>query len=235
MIRILNIETSTDICSVSISENGIVADQIVSQNDRSHSRVLGTYIEKILTDNRLEADDFNALAISSGPGSYTGLRIGTSTAKAFCFAAEIPLIAVNTMKIMAKMLVEKQNPKNEKILIVPMIDAKRAEVYTAVFDLNLNIIKDTKALILEENSFAEYKDYKLILCGNGAEKAKNILNNNNNIHYVEDVFPSAEFMGHFSTDLYNKNQFVDVVYFEPFYLKDFVATTPKNKVLNLKK
>jgi tRNA threonylcarbamoyladenosine biosynthesis protein TsaB len=231
MIRILNIESSTDVCSISISEDAVCAAVKISEDDRSHSKLIGIFIEELLSENNLKASDFNAVAISSGPGSYTGLRIGTSTAKAFCFGANIPLISVNTMQIMAKMLIEKKMELDDELLIIPMLDAKRAEVYTSVFDSNLNTISETKAVILKEDSLSEYKESNLVLCGNGSQKAKHIINNNK-IVFAEKIFPSAEYMGFFSNSLYNKNIFEDVAYYEPFYLKDFVATTPKNKVLN---
>ncbi len=234
MIKILNIETSTDICSVSVFENQECKALKISGNDRSHSKLLGVFVQEILSETKLKPADFNAVAISSGPGSYTGLRIGTSLAKGFCYGANIPLIAVNTLKLMAYMAIKKYKDSDENRLIIPMIDAKRQEVYNAVFDNELNIISDTNALILEKKSFEKYENKKLIICGNGSDKCKEIVYGKN-IEYLEGVFPSAELMGFFAMDLYNKKDFVDTAYFEPLYLKDFIATIPKNKVLNIKK
>lgn len=234
MIRILNIETSTDICSVSISVNGECIALKITENDRSHSKILASFIKDVLDETKLNAKDINAVAISSGPGSYTGLRIGASTAKGFCYGANIPLIAVNTMQIIAKMALQQKNNLDNNSVIIPMIDAKRMEVYVAGFNLKLEKTFDTKAEIITKDSFSELNNKNLIFCGNGIEKCKNVLNGSN-ILYLNDIYPSAENMGYFSNILYNKSVFENVVTFEPFYLKDFIATTPKNKVLNFKK
>lgn len=229
-IRILNIETSTDICSVSVSINGECTALKVSERNKSHSQILGVFIKDILLENNLKPSDFSAVAISSGPGSYTGLRIGVSTAKGFCFGANIPLIAIDTMEIMTIMAINKQILKHHNDFFIPMIDARRMEVYTAIYNNNIQKISSTEALILDQNSFDKYSDYKINIFGDGAEKALKLISHEK-IVYIENIYPSAEYMCEISNKLYNKNVFVDVIYFEPFYLKDFVATTPKNKVL----
>lgn len=232
MALILNIETSSDLCSVSLTEGEELKAFKSSDIDKSHSKQLAIFINDILTENSLKAKNLDAVAISEGPGSYTGLRIGVSTAKGICFGANIPLIAVNTLDIMAySLLLIKQAEISKKSTIIPMIDARRNEVYCSVFSNDLTIIEPPKALILEKDSFSEYDN--IILCGNGAEKAQNILEHGN-FSFVDGITPSAKHMGHFSNVAYNKNDFVDVIYFEPYYLKDFVATTPKNKVINVK-
>lgn len=233
MSIILNIETSTDICSVSISVDGECIALKISDNDRSHSKILASFIQDVLRESNFKPKDINALALSSGPGSYTGLRIGASTAKGFCYGADIPLIAVNTMQIIAKMALLQKTDLDNNCVIIPMIDARRMEVYAAGFNDNLDVVFDTKAEIITEGSFSEYKNKKLIFCGNGIEKCKQILSSDNS-HFLKDIYPSAENMGYFSNKLYTKSVFENVVTFEPFYLKDFIATTPKNKVLNIK-
>ncbi len=234
MGRILNIETSTEICSVSVSESGKCVAYRESGADRSHSTILGSFIKDVFEELEYGPREIDAVAISSGPGSYTGLRIGVSTAKGLCLGATIPLIAVDTLKIMTLAAMQNFSSIDNDTLIIPMIDAKRQEVYTAVFNEQFDKISTTQALILEKNSFEKYTGKNLIICGNGAEKARKILNSENTT-YIDNIYPSAQIMGNFSEIAYNKSDFVDVIWFEPFYLKDFIATTPKNKVLNFNK
>lgn len=234
MVRILNIETSTEICSVSVFENGKCAAYRESEPDRSHSKILGSFIKDVFEELNITNENLEAVAISSGPGSYTGLRIGVSLAKGIAYGAGIPLIAVDTLQIIAYSALQKYTKNSDDYLIIPMIDARRSEVYSAVFDKNLTKVSNTQSLILERNTFEKYVSKKLVLCGNGAEKAMEILDKKN-INYIRDVYPSAKNMGVFSEISYNKKEFVDVIWFEPFYLKDFIATTPKNKVINLNK
>lgn len=239
MARILNIETSTEVCSVSISEDGFCKDLLINiptkdsgVNNGQHSKLLAVYIQDILSKNKYTAKDFDAVAISSGPGSYTGLRIGTSTAKGFCFGANIPLISVNTLQTLSEMAIEKSSDSFD--VIIPMIDAKRMEVYTAIFDANNKMTSQIQAKIIDETSFNDLKTKKIIICGNGSEKCKTTLNSKN-FNYLENIYPSAEFMCSIAEEHYNNNNFSDLVYFEPFYLKDFVTTTPKDKLANLLK
>ncbi len=234
MATILNIETSTEVCSVSVSVDGqckflkIQRPSGDAGEKSSHSLLLAVFIDEILKENGLSASDLDAVAVSAGPGSYTGLRIGVSTAKGFAFGAGLPLVAVDTMLIIAAMA--KKLCTADYDLIVPMTDARRMEVYCAVFDKNLKQISATEARIIEESSFTELSSGKIVFCGNGAEKCMEILQNDENI-FLTDTFTSAEYMAEFSEELFNNQKFVDLVYFEPFYLKDFVATTPRNKVI----
>jgi len=234
MARILNIETSTEICSVSISENGLCKYLKIHNPESemtekaSHSKLLAVFIDQILTENNLKPVDIDAVAISAGPGSYTGLRIGVSTAKGFCFGTGIPLIAVDTLLTVAAML--KSVCKKQYDYIIPMTDARRMEVYCCIFDTELNLISKTEAKVVDETSFSELSASKVVFCGNGAEKCMEIMNKEN--FFVEkNVFPSAEYMSEFSEKFFNEGKFADLVYFEPFYLKDFVATTPRDKFL----
>ena len=233
MSLILNIETSTEICSVSISENGKCKyfkifghKNTTNDNKGNHSKLLAVFINEILTENNILAQQLDAVAISSGPGSYTGLRIGVSTCKGFCFGTKLPLISVNTLQIMANMAVNLY--KNDIDLYVPMIDARRMEVYTAIFDKNLDFLSNVEAKIIDENSYSNIKNKKIAFFGNGMTKCKDIFTNGN-FSFLPNIFPSAEYMDSLSEKFFLEKKFVDLVYFEPFYLKEFMATTPKNK------
>ena len=233
MSLILNIETSTEVCSVSISEKGKCKylkifghNSETNDNKGNHSKLLAVFINEILTENSILPKQLDAVAISSGPGSYTGLRIGVSTCKGFCVGINLPLISVNTLQIMANMAVNIY--KNDIDLYVPMIDAKRMEVYTTIFDKKLNFLSDVEAKIVDENSYSNVKNKKIGFFGNGMNKCKSIFSNDN-FSFLPDIFPSAEYMDSLSEKLFLEKKFTDLVYFEPFYLKEFVATTPKNK------
>ncbi|MDD2634394.1 MAG: tRNA (adenosine(37)-N6)-threonylcarbamoyltransferase complex dimerization subunit type 1 TsaB [Bacteroidales bacterium] len=230
MALILNIETSTDICSVSLSKNGNILDFRVDNPANTgvergqHSRILAILIKELLQKNSVRASELDALAISEGPGSYTGLRIGVSVAKGICLGANLPLIALNTLLIMAEMV--KETKISDYDLIVPMIDARRMEVYSAVFDRDMAIVKETEAKVIDESSFSEYRGKKVLFCGNGALKTEEIIKWDN-FDFTDSIYPSAEFMGKIADDYFNTQKFVDLVYFEPFYLKSFIATIPK--------
>jgi tRNA threonylcarbamoyladenosine biosynthesis protein TsaB len=218
---ILNIETSTKNCSVSISKNGkTIALKEVAEDSYTHSEKLHLFIDSLLKENQVAYKDLSAVALSSGPGSYTGLRIGTSTAKGLCFALDIPLISVDTLLVLAKQV-------NQESLIIPMIDARRMEVYTATFDANHQRITPTQALVIEDNSFAEIFE-KAIFIGDGAAKCKEILNRDNFIFLDEIRYPSAQEMSEISFDKFQKKEFEDIAYFEPFYLKEFFTGAKKS-------
>ena len=234
MALILNIETSTDICSVSISENGdckflkIYIPESVAIEKYSHSKLLAVFIDEVLKENSILPTDIDAVAVSAGPGSYTGLRIGVSSAKGFAFGIGKPLIAIDTMHIIAKMAKAKITDSFD--FIVPMTDARRMEVYCSVFDNSLKQITPVEAKIITQESFEDFKIFKTCFCGNGAEKCSEILQNKN-FSFKKNIFPSAEFMGEFAEQKFIENDFVNIVDFEPYYLKDFIATTPKNKLI----
>ncbi len=218
---ILNIETSTKNCSVSIAQNGkTIALKEVAEESFSHSEKLHVFIDNLLKENQITYKDLNAVALSGGPGSYTGLRIGTSTAKGLCFALDIPLIAVDTLLVLAKQV-------NEDSLIIPMIDARRMEVYTAIFDATHNPATPVQALVIDENSFAEISE-KAVLIGDGAAKCKEVLNRENFIFLDEIRYPSAREMSEISFDKFQKKEFEDIAYFEPFYLKEFYTGAKKS-------
>ena len=221
---ILNIETATTNCSVSIAKDG---ETIVLKEDNdksySHAERLHVYIDSALKEAGITSADLSAIAISKGPGSYTGLRIGVSAAKGLCFALDKPLIAVPTLEALAK-----QAPVDRGV-VVAMLDARRMEVYSAIYDSNYNEIRTTEAQILDENAFAEnLQNGKVYFIGNGVEKTKTLITNPNAV-FIEDKLPSANEMSALAYKKYQSNSFEDVAYFEPYYLKDFVALKPKAK------
>jgi len=215
---ILNIETATKNCSVSLAKNGetILCKEIAEQG-YSHAEKLHVFIEEILKETGIGVNDLNGIAVSKGPGSYTGLRIGVSTAKGLCYALGIPLISVDTLQVLSKQVVI------ENGLIVPMLDARRMEVYSAIFDKNYSKIKEVQAEILTENSYAEITD-TIYFIGDCQEKCKTVLTATNFHFLPEIVFPSAIEMSALSFEKLINADFEDVAYFEPFYLKDFLIT-----------
>ena len=235
MAIILNIETATETCSVALSnENGII-DYRENREGKSHASLLTIFIDDILKSNNFKAADLSAVSISNGPGSYTGLRIGVSTAKGICYGANIPLIAISTLEVLVAGLMNSpvnQQYINTETLLCPMIDARRLEVYTALFDNAGKMISDISAEIINESSFQQiFAKKKIVFFGNGANKCKAMLSNENAL-FIDNIHPLAQNMTSLSQSHYNNKAFEDVAYFEPFYLKDFVATIPKNKVIN---
>jgi len=224
-IYILNLETATKNCSVSISKNGnLIALKEICEANFSHAEKLHNFIEDVLKESNIEFKNLSAVAVSKGPGSYTGLRIGVSSAKGLCFALDIPLISILTLASLAHAITV------ENGLIIPLLDARRMEVYTAVFDHNYQSIKETYNYILDENSFAEYLDKgKVTFLGDGAKKTSEIITHKNAI-FLENYFPSAKEMVALSYTKYQNSHFEDVAYFEPFYLKDFYVTPSKKKM-----
>lgn len=218
MSIILNIETATKNCSVALAKEGeTMACKEIAEQNFSHAEKLHVFIEELLAENNLQFSDLNAIAVSQGPGSYTGLRIGVSSAKGFCYALNIPMIAIDTLQLLAKQI------QIEGGIIIPMIDARRMEVFTAFYDQNLNQIRSTQAEIIDETSYQEITQ-KIHLVGDGTEKFKNTLTDDKFVFHSNVVFPSANEMSQLSFDKYQKSDFVDVAYFEPYYLKDFVLS-----------
>ncbi len=225
MTVILNLETSTKNCSVSITKNGrTVSFKEINTGNYSHAEKLHPLIVEVLNDVQLTTNDLSAVAVGKGPGSYTGLRIGVSAAKGLCFAHNIPLISVNSLEILAHAC------KVEQGLITPMIDARRMEVYSAIFDSNYKLIRKTEAEIITLDSFLEYLEKGMVsFLGDGAEKCKDVINHKN-ANFINELFPSTKEMTALSYDKFKNNNFEDVAYFEPFYLKNFVATKEKKKI-----
>jgi tRNA threonylcarbamoyladenosine biosynthesis protein TsaB len=218
---ILNIETSTKNCSVALSKNGAtVAEKEFAGEGFSHAELLHVFIEEILANAKADYADLNAIAVSQGPGSYTGLRIGISAAKGLCFALDIPLIAVDTLTILAS------QAKITDGLVIPMIDARRMEVYSSVFDCNLNKKREVQAEVIDEFSFANITE-NIYIIGDCQEKIKTVLNKNNFIYLENIIYPSANEMSPLSFGKYTQQDFENLAYFEPFYLKDFLITSKK--------
>lgn len=224
MAIILNIETATKNCSVSIADGtNILALKELNEGAFSHSEKLHSFIIDVLAAAGLEMKDLDAVAVSKGPGSYTGLRIGVSTAKGLCYAMDIPLISVPTLKCLAL-----QVPSGTIDHIVPLLDARRMEVYSAVFDSRHHEIRETEAEIIGRESFAGLLEKgKVCFLGDGAEKCEKLLMHVN-AEFLKGRYPSAKEMALLSDEKYSKTDFEDLAYFEPFYLKDFVAGKPKN-------
>lgn len=192
----------------------------IAEEGYSHSERLHVFIEEIIQEAGLNFKELNAIAVSQGPGSYTGLRIGVSAAKGLCYALDIPLIAIDTLHVLAMQV------KSANGLIIPMIDARRMEVYSAIFNPNFEKIRAVQAEIITENSFEELEE-TLYFVGDCAEKCKSVLTKENFIFLDEIKYPSAQEMCGLSFEKHQKNETVDVAYFEPYYLKDFMVTTSK--------
>ncbi|WP_449388842.1 tRNA (adenosine(37)-N6)-threonylcarbamoyltransferase complex dimerization subunit type 1 TsaB [Chryseobacterium lineare] len=222
-MKILYLETSSKNCSVAISDNEklLCLTEEVSENYKQ-SESLHTFVEWALEGAGISLKDIEAVSLGKGPGSYTGLRIGASSAKGFCYGLKIPLLAVNSLESM----IEPFLGKNYDI-IVPLVDARRMEVYTAMYDGTTGKeLSETEAKILDETSFEELKDKKVIFVGDGAKKAKEVLQLPN-VDFNEEVYPSAQFLIKKTLEKINKKEFEDIAYFEPFYLKDFHGVKKK--------
>ena len=235
MAKILIFESSTEVCSVALSEDGKLIDLKEDKSGQNHARLLTIFVEQLLTENKIPATAIDAVAVSMGPGSYTGLRIGISAAKGFCYANHIPLIAISSLKAMAQKVIrnfsEKNSSSEKKRLYCPMIDARRMEVYTCLLDENGTELEPVSAKIITESSFqGELQQNKIVFFGNGAMKCKTKIDHVNAL-FLDNLNASATWMCEPAYEAYTKKHFEDVAYFEPFYLKDFVATVPKNNVL----
>lgn len=232
MSIILNIETATPVCSIALSDNNQILALRETSEKNSHSQVVAVFIDEMLKDCGLKPADLDAVAVSKGPGSYTGLRIGVSTAKGICYALGKPLISVGTLKAMALGMAQKfNNPGNLPVLFAPMIDARRMEVYTALYDQNLMVVKEVYAAIVDNDTFSDLIGSHIIcFAGDGAEKCRETLNHPN-FRLLDDFTASAAYMKDFSAEKFNAGQFEDTAYFEPYYLKDFVAGPPRVKGL----
>jgi tRNA threonylcarbamoyladenosine biosynthesis protein TsaB len=220
---ILNIETATKNCSVSIAKNGeTVLCKEIAEEGYSHAEKLHVFIEEIIAEAGITVQDLTAIAVSQGPGSYTGLRIGVSAAKGLCFALNIPLIAVDTLQTLAS------QAKVSVGKIIPMLDARRMEVYSAIFNANLETERPIQAEVIDENSFKDITE-TVYFVGDCADKCKPVLTKENFVFLEEIKYPSASAMSKISFDKYQKSDTVDVAYFEPYYLKDFLIVPPSKK------
>ena len=235
---ILCLETSTAVCSVALVDNGNVVALRESLDGQNHAEKITIFIDEVMKEAGVAYKDLDAIATSMGPGSYTGLRIGVSTAKGLCYAMEKPLIAIDTLAAMAEGFKgnettrQQDNKSESNAILCPMIDARRMEVYSAFFNEKLEKISETEALIIDENSFMELKqDHHIYLFGDGADKLASLFENDDKITVVEKFHCSAAYMAKLTDNDFKNRKFVDVAYFEPFYLKDFVPGMPKVKGL----
>jgi tRNA threonylcarbamoyladenosine biosynthesis protein TsaB len=245
MTLILHIETATQVCSVALSVDGSIVEIRETSDKNSHSTVITVFIDAIMKAAGMAFSALDAVAVSKGPGSYTGLRIGVSTAKGICYAVDKPLIAVGTLQSMAagaKIGMESrlvgtpsQGTPSLPALLCPMIDARRMEVYTGLYDMNLKPAREIKAEIITDASFTQELDQNQVwFFGDGADKCKAVLGNHPNAHFIADYQLSASFMIKLAEEKFNRQEFEDVVYFEPYYLKDFIPGVAKVKGLNIK-
>lgn len=225
MSLILQIETATPNCSVALANDGIVLAGKDVNGRNLHAEVITRFIEEIIAAAGFTYASLDAIAVSCGPGSYTGLRIGISTAKGLCFALDKPLIAVETLEAMAGGVIAMDEYKaQDNLLLCPMIDARRMEVYTALFTTTGDRVLPTSASVIDENSFADIlNDKQILFFGDGAEKCFNVLNKNPNALYLPDFKNSAEYLSQQALSKFDNKEFEDVAYFEPYYLKDFIA------------
>lgn len=221
-MTILHLETSTKNCSVSISKNGELLC-ICEEYDQNygHSEKLHQFVSWALEGAEISMKELDAVCVSKGPGSYTGLRIGVSAAKGFCFGLDIPLISLNSLEILAQSQIDKNFD-----LIIPMIDARRMEVYTAIFNGNGKMLSEIEAKILDENSFDEFNDKKIAFVGDGVEKSKTVIKFPN-AEFLDGIHPSARQMIGLAEKKFQQKEFEDVAYFEPFYLKEFISGVKK--------
>ncbi len=232
MAIILSIETSTKGCSTAIHQDTQLLALSELFHEKSSSGMLTTLIQHVVKVSGLEFSNLDAIAVAKGPGSYTGLRIGVSTAKGLCFTLEKPLLAVNTLQALAWQVhsITQSVSADEIPLLCPMLDARRMEVYCALYRADtLEQVSPTEARIIDENSFAEILEtQRIIFFGDGAAKCKDVLGKfANAIFLKENINPSAKGIGVLAYELYEKNQFENVADFEPYYLKEFMAATPK--------
>ena len=227
MSCILNIETSTDVCSVAISDNGQVIFNKEDHSGPNHAVKLGVYVDEALSFIDAHGIPLEAVAVSCGPGSYTGLRIGVSMAKGICYGRDVKLISIPTLELMAVPVLLGEHPTEEDALIVPMLDARRMEVYAKVMDRALTEVRPIQADIVDADTYKEYLDRGTVyFFGNGAEKCMEVINHPN-ARLVKGIEPLAKNMAPLAEKRFVEGKFEDVAYFVPFYLKDFVAKMPK--------
>ena len=230
MSCILNSETSTDVCSVAISDSGQVIFNKEDHSGPNHAVKLGVYVDEALDFLDSHGLPLEAVAVSCGPGSYTGLRIGVSMAKGICYGRGVKLIAVPTLELMAVPVLLGEHPEEEDALIVPMLDARRMEVYAEVLDRALKVVRPIQADIVDADTYKEYLDqHHVYFFGNGAAKCMETINHPN-AHLVEGIEPLAKNMAPLAEKRFVEGKFEDVAYFVPFYLKDFVAKMPKKLI-----
>lgn len=235
MATILNIETSTEVCSVALTSEGQVLDHRENYEGQTHATLLSQYVKEMLDYAHSREMKIDAIAVSIGPGSYTGLRIGLSEAKGLAFGLNVPLIGVNTLQLLSVSTMFNHFIDEDDVLYVPMIDARRMEVYTAAYNPALEPVLEPQAMILDENSFGDLiqQGYALVVMGNGSDKAQQVLHGYK-VHFVEGVKPVAVDMLALAEKAFREQNFIDVAYSTPLYLKEFQATKPRNPILDIK-
>ncbi|MEO5600742.1 MAG: tRNA (adenosine(37)-N6)-threonylcarbamoyltransferase complex dimerization subunit type 1 TsaB [Cyclobacteriaceae bacterium] len=227
MAIILSLETSSDVCSVALHDGGRLMAEAEIHEPQSHSARLALLIKDILATANFSSKDLNAVAITKGPGSYTGLRIGTSTAKGLCYALDIPLISVGSLELLAY---QASGDNSAHALLCPMIDARRMEVYCLVTNHRLEIVQPVSAMVIDQASFQELlTNHKMLFFGNGANKCKEVLHHVN-AGYLDNIFPLAATLGLMAESKYRDGVFEDLNSFKPFYLKEFVAKKPQKNI-----
>lgn len=228
MALILSLETSTNVCSVALHDSGELLTTSEVHVDQSHASKLALLIEEVIKVAGIDETAVAAVAISSGPGSYTGLRIGTSTAKGLCFALDIPLIVCNTLELLVHQV---RKFSDRESYFCPMLDARRMEVYCMVVDWHLNVVKPIEAKVVDETSFEDLLDHhKVIFFGNGSAKCQHIIKHAN-AYFLWGIYPAASQLGTLSWEKFQQKDFEDLVHFEPFYLKDFLIRRPQKNLL----
>ncbi|MCU0423782.1 MAG: tRNA (adenosine(37)-N6)-threonylcarbamoyltransferase complex dimerization subunit type 1 TsaB [Bacteroidia bacterium] len=231
MALLLCVETSTPVCSVALFNDTKFIGGIEIAEPNMHASMLAPIVKQVMHEANYSLTDVDAIAVSAGPGSYTGLRVGVATVKGICYALQKPLIAVSTLQSLASILVD-QTGENKNILYAPMIDARRMEVYTALFDENNNVVIPPMAHVLDQHSFETHLHrYQIIAGGTGAEKSLSVIQHPN-FKVLPNINCSAKGMINAAYKCWLNNQFESAAYFEPFYLKDFVGTVPKSKVVS---
>ncbi len=238
MALILSIETGTDVCSVALSNNGELMALRESDEGRDHARKVAIFVDELLRETGVQPDDLDAVAVGKGPGSYTGLRIGVSFAKGLCYALDIPLIAVGSLDALTEVaredydagIIDVEEYDWAQARLCPMVDARRMEVYAQVFDSEGHPLSDVTAEVVTEGSFSDMRcddGHRFVIFGNGAKKCSEVLSDS----ILIDVAPSARGIVRLAEERFNRGEFEDIAYFEPFYLKDFVVIPSKKKLL----
>lgn len=227
---ILSIDTATNVCSTSLSSDGVLLAECESRVSNSHAEVLSEMIDSVVSKAKFSLNDIDAVAVSGGPGSYTGLRIGVSTAKGICYALDKPLIAIPSLQIIAAAAKDKAG--EGEFLLCPMIDARRMEVYAAMYNSSLEMVGDVGAVILDAGMFDDINtEMKIIVCGNGASKSVSVFENDRRVEVLGGIELHAKYMTKIAEEGFMRAAFEDVAYYEPFYLKEFVAGKPRVKGL----
>ena len=230
MSVILNIETSTRVCSVALSQDGEVLTEKCDLNGPNHAVCLGVFVDEVLSFAESHALPLDAVAVSQGPGSYTGLRIGVSMAKGVCYGRSVPLIGIPTLQLLCVEPLLYHDEIEDDALLIPMIDARRMEVYSAVYDRSLNMVRQVQADVIDDHSYLEYLDsHPVYFFGDGAAKCSNVICHPA-AHFIDNIAPLARHMTPLAERAVAQQNYVDVAYFEPFYLKDFVASLPKKLI-----